>query len=62
MIEQVLDGIKQSIHENRRVTMNLSEASALTGSGLDKGGRTVFDDAFAALRQSNPFRMFALQS
>lgn len=57
MIEQVLDGIKKSIHENRRVTMNLSEASALTGSGLDKGGRAVFDDAFAALRQSNPFRM-----
>ena len=57
MIEQVLYGIKKSIHENRRVTMNLSEASALTGSGLDKGGRTVFDDAFSALRQSNPFRM-----
>lgn len=57
MIEKVLDGIKKSIHEHRPVKIDLSEASALTGSGLDKGGRTVFDDAFSALRQANPFRM-----
>jgi len=57
MIEKVLDGIKKSIQEQRRVTIDISEASALTGSGTGKGGRTTFDDAFAAARYVNPFRM-----
>jgi HK97 family phage major capsid protein len=61
MIEKILDGIKKSIHEGRQVKIDLSEASALTGSGLDKGGRTVFDDAFSALREANPFRMGSRQ-
>jgi HK97 family phage major capsid protein len=61
MIEKILDGIKQSIHEGRQVKIDLSEASSLTGSGLGKGGRTVFDDSFAALRQANPFRLGARQ-
>lgn len=51
----ILEAIKTSILENRRVT--ISEASALTGSGLDKGGNELFDDAFSALRQANPFRI-----
>lgn len=55
--ERILAGIKQSITEGGQVTIDLKEASALTGSGDGKGGRTVFDDAFAALRFANPFRM-----
>lgn len=57
--QKILDGIKLSLHENRKVTIDLSEASTLTGSGLDIGGRTHFDEAFARLRLSNPFRMGA---
>jgi HK97 family phage major capsid protein len=48
------------LHEGRKVTIDLREASTLTGSGLGIGGRTYFDDAFAALRYANPFRMGAL--
>jgi HK97 family phage major capsid protein len=55
--KKILDGIKTSIQENRKVTIDLREASTLTGSGLDIGGRTYFDDAFAALRYANPFRL-----
>lgn len=57
--KKILEGIKTSIQENRKVTIDLSEASTLTGSGLDIGGRTYFDDAFAKLRFANPFRMGA---
>lgn len=57
--ERILAGIKQSITEGGQVTIDLKEASALTGSGDGKGGRTVFDDAFAALRFANPFRMYS---
>lgn len=55
--QKILDGIKQSIAEGRKVTIDLREASTLTGSGLNAGGRTEFDDVFAALRYANPFRM-----
>jgi HK97 family phage major capsid protein len=55
--QKILDGIKTSIKENRKVTIDLREASTLTGSGLGIGGRTYFDDAFSALRYANPFRM-----
>lgn len=55
--ETIMDAIKTAIVEDRRVTVNLSEASALTGSGSGIGGRVIFDDAFAALRYANPFRM-----
>ena len=55
--QKILEGMKQSIAENRKVTIDLSEASTLTGSGLDVGGRTYFDDAFARMRTTNPFRM-----
>lgn len=55
--QKILDGIKKAINEGGKVTIDLREASTLTGSGLDIGGRTYFDDAFAALRYANPFRM-----
>jgi len=57
--QKIIDGIKQAINEGGKVTIDLREASTLTGSGLDIGGRTYFDDAFAALRYANPFRKFA---
>lgn len=57
--KKILDGIKASIRENQRVTIDLREASTLTGSGNGIGGRTQFDEAFAALRYANPFRMGA---
>jgi HK97 family phage major capsid protein len=59
--EKILDGIKKAIHEGSEATIDLREASALTGSGSGVGGRVVFDDAFAALRYANPFRMGARQ-
>ena len=55
--QKILDGIKKAMNEGGKVTIDLREASTLTGSGLDIGGRTYFDDAFAALRYTNPFRM-----
>lgn len=59
--ERILTGIKQTIETGDRVTINLSEQSAITGSGNNVGGRTYFDDAFAALRYANPFRQGARQ-
>jgi len=55
--QKILDGIKKAINEGGKVTIDLREASSITDSGLDIGGRTYFDDAFAALRYTNPFRM-----
>jgi HK97 family phage major capsid protein len=55
--EKILDGIKQAYNEGSKVTIDLKEASSLTGSGSGVGGRVLFDDAFAALRYANPFRM-----
>lgn len=55
--EKIITGIKQAITEGGKVTIDLKEASSLTGSGAGVGGHTVFDDAFAALRYANPFRM-----
>jgi len=34
----------------------MNEASALTGSGNNQGGRTAYDPVFAALRLANPLR------
>lgn len=59
--EKILDGIKRAIHEGGKQTINLREASAITGSGSGVGGNVVFDDAFAALRYANPFRMASRQ-
>jgi HK97 family phage major capsid protein len=55
--QKILDGIKKAINEGGKVTIDLREASSIIDSGLDIGGRTYFDDAFAALRYTNPFRM-----
>lgn len=55
--QKIIDGIKQAINEGGKVKIDLREASTLTGSGAGIGGRTYFDDAFAALRYANPFRM-----
>ena len=59
--EKILDGIKQTLETGSKVTIDLKEASAITGSGDGVGGRTYFDDAFAALRYANPFRQGARQ-
>lgn len=55
--QKILEGIKQAFTENTKVTIDLREASGITGSGLNVGGRIHFDDAFATLRYANPFRM-----
>ena len=57
--QKIIDAMKVSLAEGRMVTVDLSEASTITGSGLNIGGRTYFDDAFAKLRYANPFRMGA---
>jgi HK97 family phage major capsid protein len=59
--QKIIEAIKTSLNENREVKVDLREASTLTGSGAGIGGRTYFDDAFAALRYANPFRMGAMQ-
>ena len=59
--EKILTGIKQAITEGNAVTLDLKEASAISGSGSGVGGRTYFDDAFAAARYANPFRQGARQ-
>jgi HK97 family phage major capsid protein len=51
----IIKGIKEALVEGQS-TVNLREASALTGSGSGVGGRVIYDDAFAALRMSNPLR------
>jgi len=59
--ERILTGIKQTLETGKQVKIDLTEASAITGSGNGVGGRTYFDDAFAALRYANPFRQGARQ-
>ena len=54
--ERILSGIKQTLETGDKVTIDLREASAITGSGNGVGGRTFFDNAFAALRFANPIR------
>lgn len=52
----ILNGIKEAF-EKGQTTINLREASTLTGSGSGVGGRVIYDDAFAALRYGNPLRL-----
>ena len=59
--EKILDGIKQTLKTGDKVNIDLREAASLGGSGDGQGGKTYFDDAFAALRYANPFRMGARQ-
>jgi HK97 family phage major capsid protein len=54
--ERILSGIQQTLETGDKVTIDLREASAITGSGDGVGGRTFFDNAFAALRFANPIR------
>jgi len=56
----VLDGIKEALLTGES-TINLKEASALTGSGSNVGGRVIYDEAFASLRMGNPLRKYARQ-
>lgn len=59
--EKILDGVKETLQSGEKVTIDLREAASLGGSGDGQGGRTYFDDAFAALRYANPFRKYARQ-
>jgi len=56
----ILEAVKEAI-TNGKATVNLKEASALTGSGTGVGGRVIYDDAFASLRLANPLRKVARQ-
>lgn len=51
----ILESIKTALLKGS-ATVNLKEASALTGSGSDVGGRVIYDDAFAPKREHNPLR------
>lgn len=53
---KIINAIRQSFDEQKKVNIDLRESSTLTGSGYGAGGRSQFDDAFAALRLANPFR------
>jgi len=65
--ERIYNGIKQALTEGEakvklfEEAKEVDEASTLTGSGLNIGGRIYFDDSFAALRYANPFRMGSRQ-
>lgn len=59
--QKILEAIKTAIVDGGKVKVDLSEASALTASGSDVGGRIIFDDSFAALRYANPLRIGARQ-
>ena len=52
----ILEAVKTALTEGK-ATVNLKEASALTGSGSGVGGRLKIEDAFAPLRMANPFRL-----
>ena len=54
--KKILTAIQETLQTGEKVTIDLREASALTGSGDGVGGRTFFDNAFAALRFANPIR------
>lgn len=54
--KKILKAIKESFKQDKKVTVNLKESSALTGSGSGVGGRVIYDDIFAPLRYANPLR------
>lgn len=60
MSNLILEAIKKALVEGE-AKVNLNEASALTGSGSGVGGRVIYDEAFASLRQANPLRMGSRQ-
>ena len=57
MTNLILEAIQKSFTKDKKVTVNLREASTLTGSGSGVGGRVIYDDVFASLRYANPFRL-----
>lgn len=59
--EQILSSIKQTLGTGDKIKIDLREAASLGGSGDEQGGKTYFDEAFAALRYVNPFRKSARQ-
>lgn len=59
--EKILDGVKETLQSGEKVTIDLREAASLGGSGDGQGGKTYFDDTFAALRYANPFRQGSRQ-
>lgn len=59
--EKILSSIRQTLETGDKITIDLREASALTGSGSGVGGKTFFDDVFAAFRYANPFRQGSRQ-
>ena len=61
MKQVILEGLKEALQQGKS-TVNLAEASALTGSGSGVGGRVYNEDVFASLRYWNPFRVFANQT
>jgi len=54
-MSMILEAVKKALLEGE-ATVNLKEASTLTGSGSGVGGRVIYDDAFASLRMANPIR------
>ena len=61
MANLILEAVKSAITDGES-EINLKEASALTGSGSGIGGRIIYDDAFASLRQNNPIRVAGARS
>jgi hypothetical protein len=51
----ILESVKKALTEGE-ATVNLKEASSLTGSGQNVGGRVIYDVAFASAREHNPLR------
>ena len=54
----IYEAIKTALKKGE-AKVNLKEASTLTASGSNIGGRVIYDDAFAALRYANPIRMMS---
>jgi HK97 family phage major capsid protein len=54
----IYEAIKTALVEGE-AKVNLREASALTVSGSNIGGRVIYDDAFSPLRFANPIRMMS---
>lgn len=64
--QKIYKGIQEALKNGQSVVslseaVDVDEASNLTGSGSGVGGRIYFDDATAALRYANPFRMGSRQ-
>tara|TARA_R110000822_G_scaffold45364_1_gene121414 strand:+ start:4833 stop:5876 length:1044 start_codon:yes stop_codon:yes gene_type:complete len=65
--EQILIGVKKALAEGQATvhlleSKEVTEASALTGSGSGKGGKIYFDNAFDQMRYANPFRYLSRQT